>query len=52
MMNDDGSLRRSEAYYDGELAGEEGMEDCDNPFPIGSDEAMDWYDGWFSAVNY
>jgi len=35
----------SDAYLAGVDAGIAGATDADNPYPIGSDEAMDWEDG-------
>jgi len=35
----------SEAYLEGVDAGIAGATDADNPYEIGSDEAMDWEDG-------
>ncbi len=38
----------SEAFIEGREACLGGQSDSDNPYPIGSDEAMDWYDGFTS----
>lgn len=38
----------SDAYIEGREARLGGQSDADNPYPIGSDEAMDWYDGFNS----
>lgn len=35
----------SDAYIEGREAGLARQMDVDNPYPIGSDEAMDWEDG-------
>jgi hypothetical protein len=41
---------RSPQYYEGVSAYEEEQAvDSDNPYPIGSDEAMDWEDGRSNA---
>lgn len=40
---------RSDAYHEGQEAAIEGLQDCDCPYPIGSDEAMDWQDGLSDA---
>ena len=39
----------SEAYTAGLDAGVAGMNDSDNPYKIGTDEAMDWEDGRAAA---
>lgn len=36
---------RSAEFYEGQEAGRDGANDADCPYPIGSDEAMDWQDG-------
>lgn len=40
---------RSDAYHDGAEAFRQGSTDTDNPHPLGSDEAMDWFDGFTDA---
>ena len=35
----------SDYFCEGREAGLAGQNDGDNPYPIGSDEAMDWEDG-------
>lgn len=40
---------RSDEWIEGNAAFHEGMTDADNPYAIGSDEAMDWFDGWNAA---
>jgi len=37
---------RSEAWQEGNAAYWDGLSDADNPHPNGSDEAMDWNDGY------
>jgi len=37
----------SDAYLAGKEAYRKGIVDSDNPFPMGSDEATDWFDGWY-----
>ena len=34
------------AYEEGQEAAWSGMAETDNPYPIGSDEAMSWFDGF------
>ena len=41
----------TEAYNEGVEAGHNGDNDGDNPYPVGSDEAMDWQDGLSSVQN-
>jgi|GEM_PF-4284512 len=41
----------SDAYLSGIDAGIAGATDSENPYAIGSDEAMDWEDGRSSRVN-
>jgi hypothetical protein len=36
---------RSAEYEEGQEAARQGLTDADCPYPIGSDEAMDWQDG-------
>ena len=38
-------MKGSEAFSEGEEAGLAGQVDSDNPYEIGTDEAMDWEDG-------
>lgn len=40
---------RSEEWQEGNAAYHEGLTDADNSYEIGSDEAMDWFDGWCAA---
>ncbi|MEB2554080.1 hypothetical protein [Burkholderia cenocepacia] len=42
---------RSDAYHDGAEAFRQGLTDADNPHPNGSDESMDWFDGWNDEAN-
>ncbi len=35
----------SAEFYEGQEAGRDGANDADCPYPVGSDEAMDWQDG-------
>jgi hypothetical protein len=39
------------AYYEGEHAYRDGKPDTDNPYPEDSDEALDWEDGWYDAMD-
>lgn len=41
---------RSDAWIEGNAAYHEGLTDADNPHPNGSDESMDWFDGWNAAA--
>jgi len=43
------SNERSDEWVEGNDAFHEGMTDADNPYEIGTDEAMDWFDGWNAA---
>lgn len=38
-------MSKSEQFYQGQEAARNGAVDDDCPYPIDSDEAMDWYDG-------
>jgi hypothetical protein len=38
-------MEHSAQYYEGQEAARQGLTDADNPYQIGSDEAMDWQDG-------
>lgn len=40
---------RAPEFYEGQEAGRNGANDSDNPYPNGSDEAMDWFDGLSSV---
>jgi hypothetical protein len=42
---------RTEAYEEGREAFRQGLCDADNPHPHGSDEAMDWFDGFTDEEN-
>lgn len=42
---------RTEAYEEGREAFRNGLTDADNPYPNGSDEAMDWFDGLSDEEN-
>lgn len=42
---------RSDEWQEGNAAHYEGYMDSDNPYPIGSDQAMDWEDGRAAAEN-
>ncbi|WP_157650624.1 hypothetical protein [Burkholderia ubonensis] len=42
---------RSEAWQEGNAAWHEGLTDADNPYANGTDESMDWFDGWNAADN-
>ncbi len=42
---------RSKQYYEGRQAFFDGDNDLNNPYPIGSDEAMDWFDGLTDEEN-
>ncbi|MGK8887561.1 hypothetical protein [Burkholderia gladioli] len=42
---------RTDAYHDGAQAYRQGWALADNPHMSGSDEAMDWFDGWNDAAN-
>lgn len=44
-------IERSEAYEEGREAFRLGLNDADNPYPNGSDEAMDWFDGLSDEEN-
>jgi hypothetical protein len=43
--------RNWEAYDAGREAFRQGLNDSDNPHPIGSDDAMDWFDGLTDEEN-
>lgn len=43
-------LRNSTAHYEGSLAYEQDQTIDDNPYPVGSPEALDWCDGWHDAA--
>lgn len=43
-MGDDVDL--DAIHEEGQEAFWAGLSDADNPYPIGSDEAMSWYDGF------
>lgn len=43
--------KRNEAYDEGVEAGHSGFKDTDNPYKIGTDEAMDWEDGRASVID-
>jgi hypothetical protein len=43
--------RNWEAYDAGREAFRRGLNDSDNPHPIGSDDAMDWFDGLTDEEN-
>lgn len=36
---------RTDAYEEGREAFRQGLTDADNPYPNGTDESMDWFDG-------
>jgi hypothetical protein len=42
---------RTPAYEEGREAFRQGLSDADNPHSIGSDEAMDWFDGFTDEEN-
>lgn len=44
-VNPFGESNESKEFSEGREAGLAGLTDADNPYPIGSDEAMDWEDG-------
>jgi hypothetical protein len=50
-QNEDKIMTNNEedAYTRGVEDGNNNCEDSENPYPIGSDEAMSWYDGWSST---
>lgn len=41
-----GMMIRSDAFIEGQDAVLQGMTDADCPYSVGSDEAMDWMDGF------
>jgi hypothetical protein len=42
---------RNDEYYEGQEAFRQGLTDADNPYPAGSDQSMDWFDGWNNEAN-
>ncbi len=38
-------VEHSEQYFEGQEAARQDLTDADCPYPIGSDESMDWQDG-------
>lgn len=42
-------MEKSVYYFEGQEAAMDGLNDSDCPYPIGSDEAMDWQDGLASV---
>lgn len=44
-------IKRTKAYQEGIEAHHDGLTDLDNPYKIGTDEALDWEDGRSEAEN-
>jgi len=43
---------RSKEYWEGYTASKQGFFDAVNPYKIGTDEAMDWNQGWLDGMGY